>query len=251
MLCFINNRDLLTWPKRMAEVLADQGHDVRLIDNASTYPPLLEWYDTCPFPVIRSQQNLGSQALWLLNVVPLHDPFVVSDSDLDISCIPIDWPEALTEGLDAGACKCGFSLDDTKIPSANPAWTIDGFCNYPAGHHPATYGPKITFMGKRCLFHRYPVDTTFALYAAKIWVNGFRVGGIRAGHPYTARHLPWHLVLHPNPDEQSLQLPLTEELYYYYTHVEQTASCGSTTAKRLKSMLDEYAGRGNHEIRGS
>jgi hypothetical protein len=41
----INNRDMLSWPKAMLEYLENVPNIIPvIIDNASTYPPLLEWY---------------------------------------------------------------------------------------------------------------------------------------------------------------------------------------------------------------
>ena len=49
----------LTYPKNMSEFLSDHGIEVILIDNNSTYPPLLEWYDKCPYKVHRLKENMG------------------------------------------------------------------------------------------------------------------------------------------------------------------------------------------------
>ena len=46
----INNRNLLTWPKAMVRDLSKwEGiGDIYIVDNGSTYEPLLEWYATNP-----------------------------------------------------------------------------------------------------------------------------------------------------------------------------------------------------------
>jgi hypothetical protein len=43
----INNRDLLTWTKAMVDKIKtlDNVGEIFILDNASTYKPLLEWYE--------------------------------------------------------------------------------------------------------------------------------------------------------------------------------------------------------------
>ncbi len=246
MRIYINNRDLLLWPRAMEEVLVGQGHEVIFVDNASTYEPLLDYYKTTSSRVIRLPRNVGSRAPWTLNEVrTAREPFVVTDPDLDIAQVPADWPEVLAYGLKRWkhGSKCGLSLDETMVPSANPAWAEDGMSKYPAGDHPERWGPSTHIRGGPLLFHSYPVDTTFALYR-----NGdqYRIDGIRAGRPYTARHLPWHIVLDVNREESSLQIVLNDEMYYYYTHAAENKEWPpqfSTTKKRLAAMLEAYRGR--------
>ena len=60
----INNRNLLTWPKAMVRDLNKwEGiGDIYIVDNGSTYEPLLEWYATNPCKVVMLGENLGHQA---------------------------------------------------------------------------------------------------------------------------------------------------------------------------------------------
>lgn len=237
MIVYINNRDLLTWPRRMQKVLTKQGHRVIFVDNASTYEPLLEYYDqgmdSHEFEVELLPENQGHLAAFQFGQ-KLDEPYVVTDPDLDISKIPADWPEVLMAGTELQGTKCGFHLDDSWVPSTNPAWWLDDFKSFPQGEHPA-YWSRIYSETEKCKYHEYPTDTTFALYPRG---HGHYIGGLRTGKPYVARHLPWHIVL-DLVDEDSIQIQLNEELFYYFTH----ANSSSTTKGRLADMLAAYAAR--------
>lgn len=241
MRVYINNRDLLTWPREMARVLAGQGHEVIFVDNASTYEPLLDFYAQGDYRVERLKDNVGSIAPWVMlrEVEKSTDPYVVTDPDLDLSGVPDDWPEALAEGLALfdRSSKVGLSLDDTRVPSRNPAWYADRMCDHPNGH-PATWSPSIRRMGEHCDFFLYPVDTTFALYRPG---RSFTIDGGRAGRPYTARHMPWHIVpeFYLEAERPVIQVPMNDELHYYFTHAKQGMG-GSISAGRLATMVAEY-----------
>lgn len=241
MIVFINNRDLLTWPRAMADLLAKQGHKPIILDNASTYGPLLRWYNSGNYQVIRLD-NLGPRALWKIKgyAKMLREPYCYTDPDLDISSIPPDWPDVLLAGAEKWGQKCGFSLDETRIPKDNPAWVLDEFIKYPDGDHPKRWGKKLEAKLNGRTYYRYPIDTTFALYLPHWTGHPERVCGTRAGRPYTARHLPWHIVLKVNEIDPALQVALNDELCYYYDN----ASPDSTTAGRLRSMRYQYKVKG-------
>jgi glycosyltransferase involved in cell wall biosynthesis len=80
----INNRNRLTTTKNMVEKLLVLNPllDIIILDNGSTYPPLLEWYKT-----IHCQkyflENQGHLALWSIGLdKKLGDYFVYTDSDI-------------------------------------------------------------------------------------------------------------------------------------------------------------------------
>lgn len=61
----INNFNRLTTLCLLIEALEKRGYsNIYIIDNASTYPPLLEYYNKCPYTVFRLTENLGFKALW-------------------------------------------------------------------------------------------------------------------------------------------------------------------------------------------
>jgi len=59
------------------------------LDNASTYKPLLDFYESCPYEVVRLPKNHGHTAPWtFLADVFATGPYVVTDPDLDLSEVP-------------------------------------------------------------------------------------------------------------------------------------------------------------------
>lgn len=226
MRVYINNCNLLSWPRAMAEKLAREGHSVTFVDNASTYEPLLAWYETCDFRVLCLPENEGHTAPWNHFGKEMNEDFyVVTDPDLDISAVPDDWDVLLTEAVKlTRRTKCGLSLDDSAVPTTNPAWLDDMFYRFPKGGNPMSWGPVLR-KGVVTLYDR-PVDTTFAVYRPG---SRYHVGGIRAGKPYTARHLPWHVVPELTGDARAHEILLDDEFRFYLEHANES----STTARRF------------------
>jgi hypothetical protein len=235
MRIFINNRNYLTWPKKMADTLSNQGHDVTIIDNYSLYKPLLAWYEKCPYKLVLLPRNVGHLAPWTEGIVPKDEPYVVTDPDLDVSHIPDDWPERLLQGLELfpDQSKVGFSLEDWRVPTENPAHYADEFFLFPDSGHP-TYWKESEHEG----WLSFPIDTTFALYRAG--VTQHIIDGKRTDRPYTAIHLPWHIVEELNPKEPSLQIKLDDEIAFYF----KNASSASMTKARMARMLSRYSPQG-------
>jgi hypothetical protein len=91
-------RRLVDWFERVG------GAELWLLDNQSTYPPLVEYLEASPHHVVPLHRNLWNVAPWLSGLVyeVAHDRhFIVSDPDTvpDESC-PIDVFDHLTELLD-------------------------------------------------------------------------------------------------------------------------------------------------------
>ena len=221
----------------MAELFANQNHEVIFVDNESTYQPLLDWYDGCKFQVIRCP-NLGKTATWKMGLVnELNEPYVVTDPDYDLSMIPEDWPEVLIEGLKefTNVNKVGLSWDESKVPPENPAWIADEFYKYPNGTQYAWGHPL-----PNNFFHR-ACDTSFAVYRPR---TPFKIEGIRKGRPYTGIHLPWHIVLEESKTEGKLSVIFDDEILYYFENCKGVQEGGSSYTKgRMKEMIYEYKKR--------
>jgi hypothetical protein len=193
----------LTYPKRMAEFLSDTGCEVILIDNNSTYQPLLDWYKKCPYRVYNLNQNLGHKAVWTSGIINKYSDeyYVVTDHDLDLSSIPNDYVEFLHKGFidNPDIIKSGLSLKIDDLPVNDYSKKVKEWeINY--------WTRPIDSNG----FYRSEVDTTFALYDRKREYSGFPEGdsffkAVRSPFPYTARHIPWY----NTPDNIS-----EEEMYY-------------------------------------
>jgi hypothetical protein len=193
---FVNCRDRLTPLLDLLRFLERAGSKrIYLLDNDSTYPPLLEFYERTPHRVIRLGQNLGHRSLWLgavFDELQVQGPFVFSDPDI----VPIEEcpPDAIgyfAEVLERypGYTKAGFGL------------RIDDLPNHFA-HRAAVLAWESRFW--RCALaprlYEAPIDTTFALYRGPGWHGQF--GAIRTGYPYLARHTTWYLDLDDLPEEE-------------------------------------------------
>jgi hypothetical protein len=64
----------------MSEILLNQGHDVYIVDNASTYKPLLDWYSQQKdVKIIKLGINNGHTSPWKNGIINSSDYYVVTD----------------------------------------------------------------------------------------------------------------------------------------------------------------------------
>src|SRR5690606_5918758 len=96
--------------------------NLHIIDNASTYPPLLEWLAASPHSVHRMDKNYGHLVLWdsgRFDDVILHSNFVLNDCDvLPVEDCPADVVERLAKILERypNFTKVGLSLKIDDLP---------------------------------------------------------------------------------------------------------------------------------------
>lgn len=203
----INNFNRLTTLKLLLESLTVRGYKkIYILDNASTYPPLLEFYRTCPFEVIYLNQNIGFKALWKSSAKKrfCNDYYIYTDSDvIPAEYCPSDFIDYLLVELKKHplARKVGLSLRIDNLPDFfnNKEKVITWETNYYS--NPTKDG----------LF-RAPIDTTFALYRPRVGLSRSRfVEAYRTAYPYQAEHMPWY----------SDSSNLSEEELYYISHCTQ------------------------------
>jgi hypothetical protein len=164
--------------------------EILIVDNASTYMPLLAWYETCPYRVLKIDQNIGHTAAWTLAVQReiSTDLYVVSDPDLGLSGCPADTLGYLAAELlkQPARGKVGLSLEIADYTPDLPFYSVNARIE-------ASYWRTL-----KDGVWLAPVDTTFAIYHKSI-MNEYRICGVRTDRPYTARHLPWYV---RDPDEE-------------------------------------------------
>lgn len=199
----------LTWPRELAADLTAVGCEVILIDNGSTYPPLLEWYKNCPYKVHHLPDHYGHKSLWQSGIINNYkdENYIVTDHDLSIKDVPKDFIEVLTAELyKTDRIKAGLSLEINDLPAGTYQGEI------------VQWESKFWLTEKTGRgFYYSDIDTTLAVYSAKRLAkvttdNGF-FSAVRAPKPYTARHLPWYNI----PGQ------LSEEEQYYADNIRRDA----------------------------
>lgn len=194
--------ELLTW-------LEAAGHtEIWLIDNDSSWPPLVDFLARTRHRVVRAGANLGHRSPWLTGTVQRHAfdrPYVVSDPDVipDEDC-PRDAVTRLGEILarhpDLDKVGLGLRIDD--LPEHYPL--ADAVRAWEARFWRDEIEPGV---------FRADVDTTFALYRP-MRRRPRENAAVRTAAPYRARHRPWYL------DPGSL----SDEDRYYRDHADPTVS---------------------------
>jgi hypothetical protein len=183
----------------MEWLVASGMKDIHILDNDSTYGPLLAYYseiESRHLAVIhRLGRNAGPYALWQTSLYRKlrWKYYVYSDSDV-LPCSP-DGVGAMRAFMGLlhkhpWAEKAGFGIRIDDLPDSCPRKSLVLGIEGRYWLEPAGEGAYVA-----------PIDTTFALY------RPFRSGGdglkaIRTGEPYVVRHLPWYVdPLHKSEEE--------------------------------------------------
>jgi hypothetical protein len=200
----IITRDRLESLRQLVGWLEEIGQEnIWFCDNASTYPPLVDYLKSSPHHTLFNEINFGHRGPWLSGLVTelgLNSHFIITDPDV-IPCseCPRDVLDVFAKMLTDHSTidKVGFSLRIDDLPDHYEhaenvrVWESQFWVN--------TYSPGFYFA---------PIDTTFAMY--RPGENHQNARSLRAALPYVARHVPWY---------QDSANP-TEELTYYLEHAD-------------------------------
>lgn len=182
----INNFNRLEWLQQQIEWLLSIGQkNIHVIDNASTYSPLLKYYKKMPATVYMLDRNIGHEALWRTHVFQRLGRYYYVYTDPDVlptEETPDDFMYYFMDVLKRypQMDKVGFGLKFDDLPDYYPrkkeviAWE--------QGLLKKELEPG--------LFHS-KIDTTFALYRPDIAFQNWETT-IRCGEPYVLRHKPWY-----------------------------------------------------------
>jgi len=202
---FINCRDRLKPLKELIKWLEDEGlKNIILIDNDSTYPPLLDFYSKNKYKVVRIRENAGHTAAWLCGILRLHakgKAFILTDPDI----IPAEGSH--------GAVKHFVDLLNKypKYQKVGFGLKIDDL--------PDTYELKPTVINWESQFWEKEIekdvfsaeiDTTFAVCRPDI--PYLYSPALRTGGRFMARHEPWYI------DSNNID----QEMTYYRAHADKS-----------------------------
>ncbi len=230
---YIISFNRLTMLKQLVNCLEEKGYtNVQIIDNQSTYPPLLEYYNSISNKVHYLDKNYGHMAFWncgQFEDVIKNEYYVVTDSDiLPVEDCPDDFIELFYEILNKNPhfTKVGFSLKIDDIPDTNKQKKF--IVRWESEFYKLKY--KYKFKNKDFNVYDADIDTTFALYKPNINTKKFGVA-IRTGYPYQSIHQPWYR-------DSSI---VTEEELYYQKHAKQNISNYSVniTNKELENRTKQ------------
>lgn len=220
----INNFNRLTFPAQLIEFLKKCGlTNIIILDNHSTYPPLLEYYEKGECQVIREPINHGHLALWKSGHYHKYkwNYFFYTDSDVvPVEECPKDFVEYMKSVLDNDYTldKVGFGI---KIDDLPDSFSLkEKVMNYERRYWQKEVKPGL---------FEAPIDTTFTLYRPFSNIrNGeiYTLKALRTGAPYLIRHLPWYM------DSEKL----TDEEKYY----QETCNSSSSLGKQQKGLGEIY-----------
>jgi len=205
----INNRNRVTFLKQLINWYQNAGYkNIVVLDNDSTYQPLLEYYKESGVKVIYLKKNVGHLALWKSGVHKqfYKDYYVYTDPDvLPIENCPVDFMQHFITILNKypNIEKIGFGLKIDDLPDYYAK--KDDVIDWEKKHWEVQIEHDV---------YDAALDTTFALYKpftrGDIWVQN----ALRTGGNYIARHLPWY--------ENSSNI--TDEDKYYLNNMKKGAS---------------------------
>jgi hypothetical protein len=219
----VNNRDLEV-QNLLLDLCRLGASEIHLIDNASTYPPLVSWlnsapthlvrptpradgsYDNVKLSIWRSDQNLGPRAACRVANVARGmwerlgiTHYATTDSDLDLSSIPDNALQLFAEASAYFTARYGtctrvgvaLSLDLPEVPAARLARTNEE--TYWDGRRRISWFPPAPpWHGEPVPMFFTPIDTTLAVIPLNPGWNGDYEPAYRVAGQYTAKHRPWY-----------------------------------------------------------
>jgi hypothetical protein len=174
-------REQIAWLERAGMT------NIIIIDNASTYRPLLEYFERTRYRVVHLRDNLRALALWLTPIPvfrEIRDNFYVyTDPDvIPLASCPVDavatFHRLLLQNVDIG--KVGFGLKIDDLPA-----------HYENAEKVRIWEKQFWQKERAPGVYEAAVDTTFALYRPRVR-GGYWVPALRTGGDLVARHVPWY-----------------------------------------------------------
>ena len=217
---FINSRDRVGCLRALVGRLLSMGYrNLIVLDNGSTYAPLLSYYAEAERQGVRVLRlpNLGHRALWAsgaLDTLGVTGAYAYTDSDVvpkeacpadfvrRLLCVLRDFPYLIKAGTALAYADVTF-YDRAKIRAIEERlYTVP--------------------LAKDCYFA--DVDTTFAVYPGRVryYVRG---PAARLAGACTVRHLPWYY--------DYANLPADEA--YYLAHAGMSSSLKAFAAESGKT----------------
>lgn len=228
----ILNKNRLGPLKLLVNTLQSRNyHKIIIIDNNSTYEPLLEWYtevklDVFTNKIVRDSNN----TFYELACIAKHPKFteiiqnyyVFTDPDVvPVEDTPDDFIDVMIE-----VCK-----EFPHMHKVGPNIKFDDFEPGSRNEYVATMSEK-QYWQRRIPHSKYelyqaPIDTGFAVYQPNS-PPIFGDNSIRMGGKYTARHIPFYYDINNLPEDE----------LYYVTNLKPNR--GPVTSMSVKQYLHDH-----------
>jgi hypothetical protein len=204
----INNFNRFEWLEQQIAWLHRIGQEnIHIIDNGSTFGPLLKFYKNVPATIYLLDKNKGHEALWRTHIFQRLGKYFYVYTDPDVlpdDNTPDDFMFYFKEILNRhpSTKKVGFGLRTDDLPD-----------HYPAKKQVIKWEASLNQQTVEKNVSQSKIDTTFALYrpgaAFQCWKET-----LRTGPPYLLRHGPWY------EDPKNL----SEESKYYLENASDDSS---------------------------
>lgn len=173
------------------------NEEVIILDNESTYPPLLDWYKTIEHKVqIRMLPNHGHTAFWTIELdKTIGEYFVYTDSDIELNeNFPQNWKERMMNIMQKYSVqKVALALRIDDLPD------VYALANQVKGNEHRWWQKEV----EKDVYEA-DTDTTFSLFKN---FNDNCFPSLRmAQEDMICRHLPWYHDLKNLDDEEKYYL---------------------------------------------
>jgi hypothetical protein len=241
----ILNRDRLESTKQLVSLLINRNYNnIVILDNGSTYEPLLDWYSSSTDFQIYFNMTVAHNHHALHNLLSIQDEFFVSllqnswyvftDSDLILhDTVPDNFIDDLINiciKYNKDKVGLGIHVNDMHKELFTDAayWELMEFMKDYENQFTRNGGPygivEIQSADNPCVLYDAPIDTTFAVCKPNSQPIGSR-NCIRTGYPYLSKHLPFYYDINSYPADE----------LYYLKHISVNAETGFSS-KVLKFL---------------
>lgn len=208
---FIINKDRLGPLKKLVDFLLKRGYEgITIIDNKSTYKPLLDWYKRAPVYVFNNYtEHTGNTSLNQLaytHKIPIFadaikSNYILTDSDiLPVEYIPNNFIEDMVDicnRYEKHKVGLGLKIDDIPNHFYKKQHVLD--IETPFWQH--------ELHGEKMPLYEAPIDTTFAVYGKYTEAaHGDKNDCFRTGGDYVARHAGWYYDFDNLPEDEKYYL---------------------------------------------
>lgn len=181
-----------TYIKNMVAQLEKYTSDIIVVDNNSTYKPLVDYYEKdFKYTLLKQKRNYGHTVFkqsFVQNLV--GDIYILTDPDLEFNPkLPTNFIQVLIDVSNYfGSHKTGFALfidgDDIRTDIKLEGKSIKEW-------ESSNWQKKLNYPTAPTLeLYRAPLDTTFCLVNKK--QGDWHQNNVRVAGNYTCKHLPWH-----------------------------------------------------------